>query len=106
MRVTLSMPSPPAGPVPARIILRTSCGCCCAMTWAIMPPSDDPMLGGEAVHDSGVPVVQDCGQVGEEDHRHPAARTELAVGELHAAGVDGLRRGGLPGCFQSRVRVC
>src|SRR6476619_6250669 len=26
MRVTFSMPSPPAGPVPARISLRTSCG--------------------------------------------------------------------------------
>ena len=43
-----------------------------------------------------VPVVQDRGQVGEEDHRHPAARTELTVGELHAAGVDGVRRRGLP----------
>jgi hypothetical protein len=38
MRVTLSMPSPPAGPVPARIILRTSRGSSCAITWAIMPP--------------------------------------------------------------------
>jgi hypothetical protein len=42
MRVTLSMPSPPAGPVPAMIILRTSRGCCCAITWAIMPPSENP----------------------------------------------------------------
>src|SRR5215207_9402190 len=42
MRVTLSMPSPPAGPVPAMIILRTSRGCCCAITWAIMPPIENP----------------------------------------------------------------
>jgi len=41
-RVTFSMPSPPAGPVPAMIILRASCGCCCAMTWAIMPPRENP----------------------------------------------------------------
>jgi hypothetical protein len=53
---------------------------------------DDPMFGGDAVHDSGVPVVQDRGQMGEEDHRYPAARTELSVGELHAAGVDGVGR--------------
>ena len=46
---------------------------------------DDPMLGGDAVHDSGVPVVQDCGQVGEEDHRHAGVWAELSVGELHAA---------------------
>ena len=45
---------------------------------------DDPMLRSDAVHDSGVPVIQDCGQVGEEDHRHPRARAELTVGELHA----------------------
>ena len=51
---------------------------------------DHPMLGGDAVHDSGVPVVQDRGQVGEEDYWHPPARAELTVGELHAAGVDGL----------------
>ena len=141
-------PSPPAGPVPARIILRTSRGCCCAITWAIMPPmekpnrstliqsrghaiegcrrrspsprcssawthwrrrhqvveGDDPMPRGDAVHDSGVPVVQDCGQVGEEDHRNRRARTELTVGELHAAGVDRVRRRGLPCRVRRRVR--
>ena len=32
----------PAGPVPAMIILRTSCGCCCTITWAIMPPMENP----------------------------------------------------------------
>jgi hypothetical protein len=42
MRVTLLMPSPPAGPVPAMIILRTSCGSSCAITWAIMPPMEKP----------------------------------------------------------------
>ena len=30
---------------------------------------DDPVLRGDAVGDSGVPVVQDGGQMGEEDHR-------------------------------------
>ena len=48
------------------------------------------MLRGDAVHDSGVPVVQDGGQVGEEDHRHAGGWAELSVGEGHAAGVDGL----------------
>src|SRR2546428_10604151 len=38
--VTFSMPSPPAGPVPARISLRTSCGSSCTITWAIMPPME------------------------------------------------------------------
>jgi hypothetical protein len=46
---------------------------------------DDRVLGGDAVHDPGVPVVQDRGQVGEEDHRYPRARAELTVGELHSA---------------------
>jgi hypothetical protein len=110
------------------IILRTSCGCCCAITWVDLIQAegtdegdgvpghlldacrggpaggtdtsvvegDDPMLGGDAVHDSGVPVVYDRGQVGEEDHRHPSVRAELAVGELHTARVDGLRRRVLP----------
>jgi hypothetical protein len=54
------------------------------------------MLGGDAVHDSGVPVVEDRGQVGEEDHRHPGVRAELTVGELHTAGVDGVRWRVLP----------
>ena len=40
--VTFLMPSPPAGPVPARISLRTSCGSSCAITWAIMPPVENP----------------------------------------------------------------
>src|SRR5215218_314484 len=51
---------------------------------------DDPMLGSDAVHDSGVPVVQDGGQVGEEDHWHAGGWAELTVGEGRAAGVDGL----------------
>ena len=53
-------------------------------------------VGGDAVHDSGVPVVQDGGQVSEEDHRHLRARAELTVGELHTAGLDGVRRRSLP----------
>lgn len=39
---TLSMPGPPAGPVPARMTLRTRCGSCATMTWAMKPPIDRP----------------------------------------------------------------
>ena len=65
---------------------------------------DDPMLRGDAVDDSGVPVVQDRCQVGEEDHRHPRARAELTVGELHPADVDRVRRRVPPRGFKSRLR--
>ena len=41
-RVTFVMPSPPAGPVPARMTLRTSCGSSAAISWAIMPPIEKP----------------------------------------------------------------
>ncbi|CKR46359.1 Uncharacterised protein [Mycobacterium tuberculosis] len=41
-KVTLPMPTPPAGPVPARMILRTSCGSCCAITCATKPPNENP----------------------------------------------------------------
>ena len=57
---------------------------------------DDPTPRGDAVHDWGIPVVQDRGQVSEEDHRHARVRAELTVGEPHATGVDGLRRRVLP----------
>src|SRR5215208_5920637 len=40
--VTLSMPSPPAGPVPARAIFRTSCDSSCAMTCVMKPPRENP----------------------------------------------------------------
>ncbi len=40
--VTVSMPSPPAGLVPARITLRTKPGSSCAISWAIMPPIENP----------------------------------------------------------------
>src|SRR5207248_503244 len=53
---------------------------------------DDPMPRSDAVHDSGVPVVQDCRQAGEEDHRHPPARAELPVHEARSADIDGLGR--------------
>src|SRR5438046_2713201 len=41
-RATLLMPSPPAGPVPAMIILRTSCGSISTISCAIMPPIENP----------------------------------------------------------------
>ena len=40
------------------------------------------MLRGDAVDHSGVPVIQDSGQVGEEDHRDPGLRAEVPVGEV------------------------
>src|SRR5918994_1378348 len=40
--VTLSMPAPPAGPVPARITFRTNRGSSCAITCEIKPPSEKP----------------------------------------------------------------
>ena len=55
---------------------------------------DDPVLRGDAVDDSGVPVVQDGGQVGEEDHRDAGRRAELAVGEVDTADRDRPRRRG------------
>src|SRR2546430_5963125 len=40
--VTLSMPVPPAGPVPARMIFRTRCGSSCAITCEMKPPREKP----------------------------------------------------------------
>ncbi len=53
---------------------------------------DDPVLRGDAVDDPRVPVVEDRGQVGEEDDRDTGLRAELAVGEIHATGGDGAGR--------------
>jgi hypothetical protein len=52
---------------------------------------DDPMFRGDAVNDPRVPVVEDRGQVGEEDHRDAGLRAELSVGEIYATGGDGAR---------------
>src|SRR2546422_6268206 len=41
-RATLLIPSPPAGPVPAMIILRTSCGSISTISCAIIPPIENP----------------------------------------------------------------
>ena len=59
---------------------------------AAVVEGDDPVLGGDAVDDPRVPVVEDRGQVGEEDHRHAGRRAELAVGEVDAPGGDGAGR--------------
>src|SRR5205814_8414830 len=67
---------------------------------------DDRMPRGDAVDDSGITVVKDRGQVGEEDHRHPRARAELTVGELHAARGKSARGGVLPRRHQVVVHVC
>jgi hypothetical protein len=52
--------------------------------------------GGDPIDDAGVPVVQDSGQVVQEHERHAAAWPELAVGELHATGLDRAGRRVLP----------
>ncbi len=47
---------------------------------------DHPAPGGESVDDAGVPVVQDRGQVVEQDQRYAVSfRAELPVGEVDAA---------------------
>src|SRR5439155_20401440 len=65
---------------------------------------DHPTLRGDAVDDSRVPVVEDRGQVVQEDEWDAAVWTELPVGEPHAAGVDGVRRRVLPRRVLSRTR--
>ncbi len=47
---------------------------------------DDPTPGGDAVDDPGVPVVQDRGEVRDEDHRRTRVGTELAIGIGHSSG--------------------
>ena len=42
---------------------------------------DHAMVRGDAVDDPRIPVVEDRGEVVQEDHRHVGAGTELAVGE-------------------------
>src|SRR5713226_5053187 len=99
-RATLLMPSPPAGPVPAMIILRTSCGSISTISCAIIPPIENPkrstrskpmalmnvMLRRETINNPRVPVVQDGSQVDEEHHRGAwIVRPELPIRELHSA---------------------
>ena len=139
MRVTLLIPTPPAGPVPASTMRRTSCGSVSAMTWAIMPPIEKPNevhpfepegadehdhVGGhrldrggcraarradaavverddmaarrDGVDDPWVPVVEHGGEVGQHDDRHPAARSQLAVGDVDTATREPLRGHGRP----------
>jgi len=58
---------------------------------------DHLSLGGDAVDDPRVPVVQDGGEVVQEDERHAGARAELAVGEQRSAGGDRAGGRGPPG---------
>ena len=48
------------------------------------------MVGGQAIDDAGVPVVQHRAELVEQDHRHPGVGSEFSVGEGGAADVDGL----------------
>ena len=63
---------------------------------------DHVSLGGDAVDDPRVPVIQDGGEVVQEDERHAGARAELAVGERRAADVDVRGRRGPPGRGRGR----
>ena len=48
-------------------------------------------MGGDAVDDARIPVVQDRPEVVQEDHRHARIGPEPAVGEARAADIDRLR---------------
>ena len=70
------------------------------------------MMGGDAIDDARIPVVQHRAQVIEKDHRHAGYGAELAIREGRAGDVDGLARGacvGGPGDVKGlvrSVRVC
>jgi hypothetical protein len=49
------------------------------------------MLGGDAIDDARIPVVQNRPEVVQEDHRHARIGPEPAVGDARAAEVDRLR---------------
>ena len=55
---------------------------------AAVVEGDHPVVGGDAVDDPRIPVVQDRTQVVQEDHRHARVRPEPAVGESRSADVD------------------
>jgi hypothetical protein len=59
---------------------------------AAVVEGDDSVFRGDAVDDPRVPVVQDRGQMVQEDHRDAGLRAELAVGEPRPADVDGRGR--------------
>lgn len=46
-------------------------------------------LGGDAVHDPRIPVIDGRGEVMQEDERYAATRSELAIREPGAGSVDG-----------------
>ena len=64
---------------------------------------DHPTLCRDAVDDPRIPVVEDRGQVVQEDQWHAGVCTKLPVGELDPADVDGLGRRVLPRRVHSRT---
>ena len=65
-------------------------------TCAVGVERDHVVFCGNAVHHARVPVVQNGGQVDEEDHRRAAVvPAELAIRKVHAACGDRLRAHGL-----------
>ena len=49
------------------------------------------MVGGDAIDDARIPVVENRPEVVQEDHRHARVGPEPAVSEARAADLDGLR---------------
>jgi hypothetical protein len=64
-------------------------------TDAAVVEGDHPMMRGDAIDDTRIPVVQNRPEVVQEDHRHAGVGPEPAEGEARAADVDRLR-GGVP----------
>ena len=60
---------------------------------AAVVEGDHAVPGGDAVDDARVPVVQDGGEVGEQDDGDAAARAQLPVGEVDTTGRDRLGGG-------------
>ena len=50
---------------------------------------DHPVVSGDAVDDPWIPVVENCGQVVQEDHGNVRAGAEFAIGKWHSSDVDG-----------------
>jgi hypothetical protein len=67
---------------------------------------DDPMLGGDTVHDSGAQLSRTAARRVGKTTGTPGARAGLTLGGLHTAGVGGVPRRGLPRRVQSRTRGC
>src|SRR6202035_5073126 len=120
------MPSPPRGPVPTRISLRTRSGACSAISCATMPPIEKPStsalfkpsarlkatasardpgvveqdhltVASQAIRHRRVPVIDGADVVHVENERHAAGFTESAICEADSVSLYELCRRGLVG---------